>query len=248
MATGQNIRMVESLSSAHDVIEYHNRTHYLTILSNLMPPRQGRRLTRVSIDDISSSSLISYGDPRHQGRMRRELAGLDEVVIKFLFDKAAFKLPPKDCWYVFTSPRYLFVTFFTFLVTHSQHSRRLLQCHFDCVYPHLPVFDRIEFLNSYELSDHSSLLMLAILASSTPYVDMDVLTQCGFTSRFDAQRAFFFNAVLLYDFGCEKSQLRMLQASIILGITVFSSSLDKDYHFWHHNSVRIAVRMGLHTK
>lgn len=88
--------------------------------------------------------------------------------------------------------------------------------------------------------------MQAILVSAVPYAPMGVLTECGFTDRFTAQKFFFSNAVLLYDFGCEKSQLRMLQGSLILGTAVVSYTMDKDFRFWHHNAVRVATRMGLH--
>ncbi|KAL6699269.1 hypothetical protein J3F84DRAFT_247347 [Trichoderma pleuroticola] len=125
-------------------------------------------------------------------------------------------------------------------------SEAMLRQHFTSVYPQIPVFDYVDFAESYLSGSFSWLLMQAVLASAVPYIAMDVLTECGFTNRLTALEFFFSNAVRLYDFGCEESQLAKLQGSLILSTVLVSYTMDKDFRFWHHNAVRLAVRLGLH--
>jgi len=120
--------------------------------------------------------------------------------------------------------------------------------YFESVYPYAPVLDRVEFIQAYKSGQYSSFLMQAVFASTVPYAPLQLLLDAGFADRLTAQKTFFSNAVLLYDFGCEKSQLRLLQGSLILGTSVFSYHSGKDIHYWLHNAVRIATRMGFHRK
>lgn len=124
----------------------------------------------------------------------------------------------------------------------------MLRQHFTSVYPQVPVFDYVEFVEAYLSGSFSWFMMQAVLASAAPYIAMDVLTECGFTDRLTALEFFFSNAVRLYDFGCEESQLAKLQGSLILSSVLVSYTMDKDFRFWHHNSVRLAVRLGLHKE
>lgn len=90
--------------------------------------------------------------------------------------------------------------------------------------------------------------MQAVLATAASYAPMSLLEDCGYVDRLSAQKAFYSKATLLYDFRCEKSQLRLLQGSLILGMIAFSYSLDKDFRYWFHNSLRLAIKMGLHKR
>lgn len=101
---------------------------------------------------------------------------------------------------------------------------------------------------SYESGHCSAFLLHAILAIAALYAPTETLLASGFTERSAAQESFFSKATILYDFRCERSQLRMLQGSLILSSTVFSYSLDKDFRYWHFNAVRLAVKMGLHKR
>ena len=125
-------------------------------------------------------------------------------------------------------------------------SERLLSLFFDFVYPYTPVLNRVEFMESYRSSQHSSLLLNSMLANACPYAPLSLLEECGFTDRSAAQKRFFSNAVLLYDFGCGKNQMHRLQSSLFLGTVLFSSVSEKDFRYWLHNAVHIATRMGLH--
>ncbi|KAL7929199.1 hypothetical protein V8C35DRAFT_200448 [Trichoderma chlorosporum] len=122
----------------------------------------------------------------------------------------------------------------------------MLRQHFTSVYPIIPVFDYVDFVDSYLSGSHSWFMMQAILASAVPYTPMDVLADCGFKDRSTALEVFFAHAVKLYDFGYDENQLIKLQGSLILSTVLVSYTMDKDFRFWHHNAVRLAMRLGLH--
>ncbi|KAF3805800.1 hypothetical protein GCG54_00005164 [Colletotrichum gloeosporioides] len=87
--------------------------------------------------------------------------------------------------------------------------------------------------------------MQTVLASATLYVPTDVLASCGYSNITEAQTAFFNKALLLHDFQCEKSQLCLLQGSLILGTTAFFYPIDRDVHYWFFNAVRLATKLEL---
>ncbi len=124
----------------------------------------------------------------------------------------------------------------------------MLKLFFQLVHPYVPVLDRIEFIQAYETGEYSSFVLLAMFASTVPYIPLQELLDAGFTGRSNAQKTFISNAILLYDFGCEKSQLRRLQGSLLLGVSAISYTVDKDFRYWLYNAVRIATRMGLHRR
>jgi hypothetical protein len=70
----------------------------------------------------------------------------------------------------------------------------------------------------------------------------------GYADRSSAQRSCFFKAQLLYDLEVEKSQLCLLQGSLMLTSSDFAFVRDKDCRFWLTNAVRLATQMGLHRK
>ncbi|KAH9231682.1 hypothetical protein K456DRAFT_1840844, partial [Colletotrichum gloeosporioides 23] len=108
-----------------------------------------------------------------------------------------------------------------------------------------PVLDKNLFLSSYDAGSYSPFLMQTVLTSATLYVSPDVLTSCGYSNITEAQTAFFNKALLLHDFQCEKSQLCLLQGSLILGTTAFFYPIDRDVHYWFFNAVRLATKLEL---
>lgn len=124
----------------------------------------------------------------------------------------------------------------------------MFKCYFHFAYPFCPVIDRVEFLQSYKMRRYSPFILQAILLNASQYAPADLLAKCGFPDRLSAQKVYFTRASLLYDLGCERNQLRMLQGSIILGTCVFTYSMDKDFRFWLQNAARIAIKMGLHER
>ncbi|KAH0424929.1 hypothetical protein CcaCcLH18_11249 [Colletotrichum camelliae] len=148
-------------------------------------------------------------------------SGLDPVDLDFLMKKGAFVLPHRDSLMVF------------------------LSAYFEFVHPYSPVLDRNHFLSNYESGSYSPFLMQTVLTSATLYVPTDILASCGYSNITEAQTAFFNKALLLHDFQCEKSQLCLLQGSLILGTTAFFYPIDRDVHYWFFNAVRLATKLEL---
>ncbi|EXJ74998.1 uncharacterized protein A1O5_01694 [Cladophialophora psammophila CBS 110553] len=122
----------------------------------------------------------------------------------------------------------------------------LVRVYFACVYPYAPILDRVKFMQDYRADRHSSFLLQSILANAVPHAPKELLQEAGYTDRVAAQRSLYSKARLLYDIGCEKSQLHLLQGSVMLSSLSFSYAIDKDYRYWLSNAVRIATQMGLH--
>ena len=121
----------------------------------------------------------------------------------------------------------------------------LLRTYFELAYPHSPVFDPAEFMQSYHSGTCSLFLMHAVMTNTALYVADSALESIGFKNRSEAIESFYSRATLVYDFNCEKSHLRLLQGSIVLAMTSFNGSSDKNFLFWHHNAVRLALKMGI---
>lgn len=100
-------------------------------------------------------------------------------------------------------------------------------------------------MNNYTQDQHSLFLLQSILFNAVPHAPEDLIRACGYCDRDDAQKSIFTKARLLYDVEHEKSQLHLLQGSIILSSISFSYALDKDYRYWLTNAARIASKMGL---
>lgn len=130
----------------------------------------------------------------------------------------------------------------------EEYSEKLLRLYFECVYPYAPILDRVDFLRDRENGIFSTFLLQTILASAIPYASEELLHDCGFQDHATAQKTFFFRANLLCDMGAEKSQLRLLQGSVILSLLHFSLVMEKDYRYWLSNAVRLATKMGLHRE
>ncbi|KXH63636.1 hypothetical protein CNYM01_11731 [Colletotrichum nymphaeae SA-01] len=97
----------------------------------------------------------------------------------------------------------------------------------------------------YESGSYSPFLIQTVLTSATLYVPTNLLTSCGYSNVTEAQTAFFNKALLLHDFQCEKSQLCLLQGSLILGTTAFFYPIDRDVQYWFFNAVRLATKLEL---
>ncbi|KAL6810306.1 hypothetical protein J3E69DRAFT_350156 [Trichoderma sp. SZMC 28015] len=203
-----------------DLIDGHKGVHYMSALSRLARNEQARA-TR------ASGARAGTNRPEKESRCQRadvvsRSMRLDDADKEYLRQKGAFTLPSQTC------------------------CETMLRQHFISVYPQIPVFDYVNFVDSYLSGSFSWFMMQAVLASAVPYTAMEVLTECGFTDRLTALQFFFSNAVRLYDFEYEESQLAKLQGSLVLSTVLVSYTMDKDFRFWHHNAVRLAVRLGLH--
>ncbi|KAJ0418323.1 fungal-specific transcription factor domain-containing protein [Aspergillus carlsbadensis] len=150
--------------------------------------------------------------------------GMSKGVTDFLHQQGAFVLPPhKTC-------------------------QKLLRLYFERVYPYTPVLNRVDFVCQYMNETYSTFLFQCILTSVAPYMSSLMLAECGYMDRASAQKSFFAKAQLLYDLDAEKSQVSLLQGSLILTSSYFAFGLDKDCRYWLANAVRLATQMGLHRK
>ncbi|PYH81921.1 hypothetical protein BO82DRAFT_432278 [Aspergillus uvarum CBS 121591] len=158
------------------------------------------------------------------GARSRELAGLDDADIAYLRAKHVHDFPP------------------------TAICRNFLHLFFKHIYPYTPILNRQQLMEDYERGSCSSFLLWSILANVVPYADSDLLFDSGYTECAIAQKDYFSRARLLYDFGCEKAQLNLLQGSLLLSSFQNSFAPDKDFRFWFHNAVRIALQMGFNRR
>ncbi|KAI9902270.1 hypothetical protein N3K66_004087 [Trichothecium roseum] len=220
----QQEMMLDPYRPGKEVVEYSNGFNFVTILGELLAHNRARRLTRIVIED----STLPENDGTHTSCCESEyipkMPGLGASELRYLREKQAFHLPAEP------------------------HCYEMFKCYFHFAYPFCPVIDRVEFLQSYKMRRYSPFILQAILLNASQYAPTDLLVKCGFPDRLSAQKVYFTRASLLYDLGCERNQLRMLQGSIILGTCVFTYSMDKDFRFWLQNAARIAIKMGLHER
>ena len=130
----------------------------------------------------------------------------------------------------------------------NHFSEELLHLYFQHVHPYTPVLDRVTFLLGFAEGTYSIFLLQCILTSVMPFVPSPLLSRMGVVDRSSTQKLFFSKAQLLYDLDAEKSQLCLLQGSIMLTASHFSFLVDKDCRFWLINAVRLATQMGLHRR
>jgi hypothetical protein len=112
----------------------------------------------------------------------------------------------------------------------------------------LPVLDYARFVDGYEQGNCSTFLLYSIFVAVIPFASDSLLHDAGYKDVLTAQVEFFARAKILYDFGCEKSELVLLQGSILL--SWFQHSLDtiKNSRFWFGNATRLATQMGLYKQ
>lgn len=127
-------------------------------------------------------------------------------------------------------------------------SDKFLRLFLEHVYPYTPILDRVQLLRDHNRNNCSSFLFYSILTNAVPYASPELLLEAGYIDRMAAQKEFFNRARLLYNFGCEKNQLSLLQGSLLLSSHQYSSASEKDFRFWFHNAFRIATQMGLHRQ
>ncbi|KAJ4204162.1 hypothetical protein NW759_014999 [Fusarium solani] len=167
---------------------------------------------------------INLPDLVAAGARERELSCLSDVDVEYLNAKRVHEFPPTNT------------------------CRAFFQLFFQYIYPLAPIFHRQKFLEAYDQGNCSSFLLWSILASVSPHASLALLQDAGFSECSVAQKDFFSKARLLFDFGCEKEQLSLLQGSILLSSFHCSFAPNKDFRFWFQNAIRIATQMGFHRE
>ncbi|KAJ4253347.1 hypothetical protein NW762_010502 [Fusarium torreyae] len=146
---------------------------------------------------------------------------LDDIDNEYLAKKKVFDLPP------------------------PQHMDTIIKTYFDHVYPFAPILNRTDFVQNYRSGNCSPFLLHSISAVASLYVPIEVITGCGFADRSAAQTSFFTKANLLHQFHCGTGSLSMLQGSMILGTIILDHPSDRDFQYWFHNSIRLAIKLGV---
>ncbi|KAF1976295.1 hypothetical protein BU23DRAFT_44863 [Bimuria novae-zelandiae CBS 107.79] len=113
-----------------------------------------------------------------------------------------------------------------------------------CAY--LPILDHIKFLEKYRQDNCSTLILYALFVVVIPYATSPLIRSTGYADATAAQLEFFTRTRLLFDFGCERDELSLLQCSLLLGSFQHTFDANKNSRFWFSNAVRLALQMGLH--
>ncbi len=107
------------------------------------------------------------------------------------------------------------------------------------------MINKVDFIRCYKSGDCSLLLLRAILTTAIVLAPENVLSDCGFADRSAAQKSFFIQAKLLYDFAAEDDLLSLLQTSIILCMVILDHPTDRDFGYWFHNAIHLATKLDL---
>ncbi|RSL82428.1 hypothetical protein CEP51_005176 [Fusarium floridanum] len=216
--------LADKSDECRDPTKYQISLNYLNILEQVEDDGTHNRdqsncLAKGLVDESPNSASNSSNSFGYSNTVSQQLDPVDQA---FLVNKGVFDLPPQHCM------------------------QAILRAYFDFVDPFAPIMDRVGFIRSYNSGCYSLFLMHATLASGALHVSRNIILECGFGSRLEAQASFSSRATLLYDFGCETNSLHLLQGSVLLGAVVITFAVDKDCHYWLYNSVRLITRTDMH--
>ncbi|OAA41943.1 Fungal transcriptional regulatory protein [Beauveria brongniartii RCEF 3172] len=148
---------------------------------------------------------------------------LDDIDKEYLNKKRVFDLPPRQCIVAF------------------------LTSYFTLLEPYSPIIDKVDFVYKFEAGTCSLFLLYAIMAIASLYVPHEIIEQCGFVDRSEAQAAFASRAALLCDFGVESDALPLIQGSILMTRVLPEQPTDKDSNYWLYNALRLATKLELYS-
>ncbi|PMB68791.1 Cutinase transcription factor 1 beta [Beauveria bassiana] len=86
------------------------------------------------------------------------------------------------------------------------------------------------------------------MATASLYVPHEIIEQCGFVDRSEAQATFASRATLLCDFGVESDALPLIQGSILMTRVLAEQPTDKDSNYWLYNALRLATKLELYSQ
>ncbi|PVI04538.1 hypothetical protein DM02DRAFT_668961 [Periconia macrospinosa] len=177
-----------------------------------------------SLDHPRRRGLVHTEDPLTTFRslQQRELSGLDSLDRSYLLQRRVHDISLEGPWL------------------------RLVHFFLRDISIHIPIIDSQRFMSDFKRGTCPSMLLYAVLINALPSVPDEHIQGMGYTSRLAAQTEFFTRAKILYDFGCEKNELNLLQSCILLGSYPHSLDSDKGSRYWFNNAVRLALQMGLH--
>ncbi|KAM3476104.1 hypothetical protein MY8738_007094 [Beauveria namnaoensis] len=148
---------------------------------------------------------------------------LDDIDKEYLNKKRVFDLPPRQCIVAF------------------------LTSYFVLLEPYSPIIDKVDFVNKFKAGTCSLFLLYTIMATASLYVPHEMIEQCGFVDRSEAQATFASRATLLCDFGVESDALPLIQGSILMTRVLAEQPTDKDSNYWLYNALRLATKLELYS-
>ncbi|KAM3545532.1 hypothetical protein ARSEF1564_001526 [Beauveria bassiana] len=148
---------------------------------------------------------------------------LDDIDKEYLNKKRVFDLPPRQCIVAF------------------------LTSYFVLLEPYSPIIDKVDFVNKFAAGTCSLFLLYTIMATASLYVPHEIIEQCGFVDRSEAQATFASRATLLCDFGVESDALPLIQGSILMTRVLAEQPTDKDSNYWLYNALRLATKLELYS-
>ncbi|KAI5465060.1 fungal-specific transcription factor domain-containing protein [Mariannaea sp. PMI_226] len=125
----------------------------------------------------------------------------------------------------------------------------LIEAYFHNVHPLLPVLEVDQFLRSFDARSGqlSLLLFQSVLFAASAFIDMSLLADAGFQSRTEARLAFFEKARILYDFGCEKDNLTLVQSLLLMTLWHELPDQHRSVSHWIDVAISEAFAIDLHV-
>ncbi|KAJ5935787.1 hypothetical protein N7466_005334 [Penicillium verhagenii] len=147
-----------------------------------------------------------------------------------------------------TTIEYLYVND-VFNVPSVQLQNALLQAFVDFVFPSMPILDWSAFINAICNRDHdhgsiSLFLFYAMMVAATTFVDLGQLQEAGYSSRQEAQEAFYTKAKLLYQSEYEPNTITVVQALLFMTFRLETADGD-DSRYWCSIATSTAQSIGL---
>lgn len=113
--------------------------------------------------------------------------------------------------------------------------------------PYSPIIDKADFVSKFETGTCSLFLLYAMLAVSSLDVAKEVIAECGFSDRAEAQSTFAGGATLSYNFQLDNEMLPLLQGSLLMTRVLLEQPSDKDSNYWFYNALRLAAKLELYS-
>jgi hypothetical protein len=124
----------------------------------------------------------------------------------------------------------------------------LFRVYFNCVHPHYPILDHLDFSIQYQNPSNppSYLLLQSVLFMSAGHCPESLILDAGFTSRYEARLTLFKRAKALYDTEYESDQVTIVQSLFLMSFWWNSLTDQKDTWHWLGNSISLALTLGMH--
>ncbi|KAK4452269.1 hypothetical protein QBC34DRAFT_377282 [Podospora aff. communis PSN243] len=113
----------------------------------------------------------------------------------------------------------------------------LFSAYVDRVHPTMPVVDVHEFLNAInmpgpETGKVSLLVFQSMMFAASPFVDEDILLECGFKNRQDARETLYARCKELLDSDVEHNMISVIQSILLLGSFIEVEKKRKDVWYY----------------